>query len=691
MRGRGKSLPRIAGLVLLGGVVALFLAATRNPILGFAESSALHPLFGRISPEFRELGGRIAAISKELSELPGIPPPAKRGSTGYLSDPAADGPAPAWVEFSFPQPRVIDAVSCVPAQEPRDLHDNEALSLATRMDVVLKSGGKEVGRFPFEVKKSDRPLRKTLPYFREFDPVEVDSVRIEDAQAPGGPLDFALGEVFLFDGLDPVVHEAEIATNSSRRGVAGVGIDYISDDQTGLGLAEMPEPHPYVGFRSEPKPLADFPIEIVMKWDEPQSMDEARLYPVGRLLGARDDAAGFPRAVVVEAWDGTEWMPLLSREGEEFESPGWNPVALRFGEVETDRLRLTFPVLWKATKRSAAILALAEIEPRLRGVRLPAAELAVSSPPQDGNAAPNPDGSPRAWGLAGLCDGMSTDGRIIPEREWLAMLARRAELLIALAPLEARLSDLGLALGRLVSRILIGAVLLFFGGLLWLIFRQQVRHRQEMLAVRNRLAADLHDDLGSNLSAISIYAQRLKRQIESPPDCLDPMQRLIRESLGSLKEMVSFTTPGISRPISLVARLREIAEIHCAETPHDFSVAPGLEDLRVSSIHRRCLRLFLKEAVNNAVRHSAARHISFHIRREDDREIWLSVADDGCGLPADVLGKEGSLPTLRLRAEEMDARFRAGNLPGGGCEVAVTIRPESARTASASRGGNLRP
>jgi nitrate/nitrite-specific signal transduction histidine kinase len=43
-------------------------------------------------------------------------------------------------------------------------------------------------------------------------------------------------------------------------------------------------------------------------------------------------------------------------------------------------------------------------------------------------------------------------------------------------------------------------------------------------------------------------------------------------------------------------------------------------------------------------------------------------------MPAAVLGKSDSLPTLRLRAEEMNARFRASNPPGGGCEVAVTIR-----------------
>jgi signal transduction histidine kinase len=256
-------------------------------------------------------------------------------------------------------------------------------------------------------------------------------------------------------------------------------------------------------------------------------------------------------------------------------------------------------------------------------------------------------------------------------------LARRADLLIEQANQLRRKDSLEAMVNRRFSGVALVLTLLFFASLLWLVIHQQSKHRREVRGIRNRLAADLHDDLGSNLSTISIYVQRLRRQLDPTPECIDPMQRLIRESVGSLKEMVSFTTPQISRPISLVERLKEIADIHCADMPQEFLVAPGLEEISVSSFHRRSLRLFLKEAIHNAMRHSGADKIEFSIRRDAARDVWLSIRDNGRGLPSEVLSKDSSLPTLRLRAEEMNARFSVSNPPDGGCEIAVSIRPLS--------------
>lgn len=677
MKPSGKGILPYVGFAALACLGVLLFRATSTPLYRFSEQTFWKPLVHRLSPDFKVVSGRLDEISEEFKNLPDFLPPVGGGTTGYLSDPEVDKKIPAWVEFTFPESRVIDAVACVPAQQPRNVYSNEALSLAARMEVVFELDGREVRRFPFETEADVRGLRATLPFFSDFDPMEVDTVRIEDVQAPGGTRDFAIGEFFIFSGNESVGHEAEIVASSSRRGIPGVDIDYIRDEQTSLGLPEIEEPHRYVGYRSQPKAVAEFAITIRLDWEERQRIDEVRLYPVGRHLGVATNAAGFPPEVEVEFWSGEqeEWVELTKKSGEEMESPGWNPVALRFPTVETERIRLVFPKLWKATKRSSAILALAEIEPRFRGVPLVGATLSVSNPPQDGAAAAGADGKDRFWGLLALIDGMTTDGRIIAERIWLQALAQRAELLIEQVSLRKRIETLGTGLDRGLSRAVLVSLLLFFAVILWQIIRQQRNHRREMRDVRNQLAADLHDDLGSNLSTISIYAQRLRRQLDSPPECIDPMQRLIRESLGSLKEMVSFTTPQISRPVSLVERLREIAEIHCAETLHDFTVAPGLEGVSVSSAHRRSLRLFLKEAIHNAMRHSGADQIGFHIRRDENRKIWFSIRDNGKGLPPEVLEKTSSLPTLRLRAEEMDAIFRVCNPPGGGCEVAVSIRP----------------
>jgi signal transduction histidine kinase len=70
----------------------------------------------------------------------------------------------------------------------------------------------------------------------------------------------------------------------------------------------------------------------------------------------------------------------------------------------------------------------------------------------------------------------------------------------------------------------------------------------------------------------------------------------------------------------------------------------------------------VREAVSNAVRHSGARTLTVNVRVEDD--LSLEVADDGCGMPADVTAS--GLTNLRARAEEVGGQLAISDAPGGG-------------------------
>ena len=69
------------------------------------------------------------------------------------------------------------------------------------------------------------------------------------------------------------------------------------------------------------------------------------------------------------------------------------------------------------------------------------------------------------------------------------------------------------------------------------------------------------------------------------------------------------------------------------------------------------------EAVHNAVRHAAARHVSVTLTTADDR-LDLAVADDGRGIEA-TAGREQGLATMRQRVEEIGGRFSLATGPGG--------------------------
>lgn len=73
----------------------------------------------------------------------------------------------------------------------------------------------------------------------------------------------------------------------------------------------------------------------------------------------------------------------------------------------------------------------------------------------------------------------------------------------------------------------------------------------------------------------------------------------------------------------------------------------------------------VREAVSNAVRHSRAGTLTVTVRVED--ELSVEIADDGCGMPADVTAS--GLNNLRARAEEVGGQLAVDDAPGGGTVV----------------------
>jgi signal transduction histidine kinase len=299
-------------------------------------------------------------------------------------------------------------------------------------------------------------------------------------------------------------------------------------------------------------------------------------------------------------------------------------------------------------------------------------------------SAPKSEGLPlgqlrRFWSLSALYDGQSTEGQLLDERTWAKQLARRSDLRAEQGQLMLRLESTAMLANRLCWRVTVGVplcvLLLMIGGFVY----TYMQHRQQVRRVRNQLAADLHDDLGSNLSAIAAYTSQLRRRLvktigeESLPLELPPLERLTRECLGSLKEMVSVTAPQITKHVPLVDRLRDVADIHRAGLPLAFEVSPECEHWDIQQAKRRSLRLFLKEALNNIIRHSGASSIQIRLGHEQGERYWLRICDDGCGLSEEALEAFRDGSTLRYRANELESDFEVRNLASGGLEVAVAI------------------
>lgn len=227
---------------------------------------------------------------------------------------------------------------------------------------------------------------------------------------------------------------------------------------------------------------------------------------------------------------------------------------------------------------------------------------------------------------------------------------------------------------------------LALAGSIWLLHRLRLRvvsklmrlEQQNALArERSRIAQDLHDDLGANLTEISFLSTLLARQ--AGPDGgaahLGQIHRTARHLLQALDEIVWATNPKNDTLDSLLGYLAHFAQ----EFLGTVNIACRLDlpaqppPIRLSAELRHNLFLAVKEALNNAVKYSAATEIWIRLSLEAG-EIMLSVEDNGRGfVPEEVQGDGNGLLNMSQRLAAVGGRFEIRSAPGQGTSVRFRI------------------
>jgi signal transduction histidine kinase len=649
---------------------------TKQPPFEFTSIPFYRPLIGTTHPNFVSAEQRIREIRTRLTELPEPTSLPTGGTTGFLgyTEPTTD--EMPWVRFDWDKPRRIDAIVFVPAQAPNSLTTPNPLPMRDEYQITLLSGTQVVHKISI-VTSQKLQVRETLPYFIDVPNIKATTVLVDAITKDAYPTHLCIGEFYIFSGWESIAPSSRYTAKGSSEGVLGIDLDYVCDERTSLGINQKKEDHHYVGYTAGALEY-NASVWIELHLPEPQPLDEVRFYPAERELGAGINTAGYPQEMDVLVWDDKKqaMRTVYIFKNNLGDTPGLNSVPLRFPEIVTDRVRLNVRRLWKPTAKASATFALAEIELRHRGIPFNTGLKVIAHPMTQEMAPTDPrNGMKRFWSVQGLIDGMSTEGRILHERKWLELLSERGDLLVELDQREPRFEQLKKQANLFCWRITAGIPLLIFLGMFgWQIW-SRIRQHKHVQRIRDQLAADLHDDLGSNLSTIQLYAQRLHRQGEADARTISSLVRLTRDSITSLKEMVSFTSPRITTSLTLVQSLENIAETHCVDIPYTFHIEAGLEYIDYPQVLRRNLRLFLKEALNNAHRHSTATRVDIRIGHDESGMQYLEIHDNGNGLPDNIIDNNSGLSTLRLRAQDMHTQFSATNDKTGGCRIRINLSP----------------
>jgi signal transduction histidine kinase len=250
---------------------------------------------------------------------------------------------------------------------------------------------------------------------------------------------------------------------------------------------------------------------------------------------------------------------------------------------------------------------------------------------------------------------------------------------IALLQQRARLQRQQQELERLRGRqqlvglaALAAAGLALAGYLLWRYRRREAR-RQE--ALRTRIAADLHDEVGSMLTQISMQSTLLREGRHAPAQqqtYLDQMADASRRAARQMSDAVWSIDARYDSAASLLDRLRDHAHevLPPAGVEFDFGAEAAVEAAAVPLATRQALYYIYKEALHNVVKHARAQQVRVRVRLLGG-QLELAIRDDGRGTVAASRPGGQGLPNMRMRAQAVGGTVQ---LEPGGPGLGLVVR-----------------
>jgi signal transduction histidine kinase len=206
-------------------------------------------------------------------------------------------------------------------------------------------------------------------------------------------------------------------------------------------------------------------------------------------------------------------------------------------------------------------------------------------------------------------------------------------------------------------------------------YEKKIREQTMIENERNRIAADMHDDIGSDLTQISLWSNVLKSTPEAGNGLAVKLARSSEEILEKMDQIIWALNPAHDHSSHLISYLNEYASqyLETASISYHYTLQGNISDAEISAGTRRNVFLIMKEMLHNTVKHSKAKNVSITISN-DSANLIIGFADDGIGFNPQVTENGLGLITMLKRAKEINASFEIDSKPGMGSASTLKIK-----------------
>lgn len=220
-----------------------------------------------------------------------------------------------------------------------------------------------------------------------------------------------------------------------------------------------------------------------------------------------------------------------------------------------------------------------------------------------------------------------------------------------------------------------------FAGYSFYRFRQRkkLESEQAMLNERLRISRELHDDIGSTLSSISVYsdvARNLLAKREGETEVLSRIGTASRELIDKMNDIIWSLNPGNEGFEALLNRMHAFAAqmLTPLNIAFEFVAGDDLKKVHLNMNQRKNIFLIYKEALHNIVKYARCRTVTVTLSAQTSA-FMMQVKDDGTGFDSNInTSYNGNgIKNMNARAGEINGRFKVASLPGNGTLIEVTV------------------
>lgn len=208
--------------------------------------------------------------------------------------------------------------------------------------------------------------------------------------------------------------------------------------------------------------------------------------------------------------------------------------------------------------------------------------------------------------------------------------------------------------------------------------RKKIEHQEMLLRERNRIARDLHDEVGSTLSAINILSHTAKDRFNKHPEKVGRQLELISDNaqtmLETMNDIVWSINPFNDDLEKILLRMREYANsvLEPRNIQFELEVSEVLAAIKLSPEIRRNLYLIFKEAVNNSSKYSHATALNIRFFGVN-QVLFLCIEDNGVGFDIQRISSGNGLRNMQRRALQSEGKISIESIKNKGTKILLEL------------------